>query len=90
MTKRTMDFILILIGITTLIFTIVMIWVYLITGAIPDTLCTCFFAACTGECGIMGIIRSVKEKYREREWQLEDLARQAEELEKLQKQLNNK
>lgn len=71
-TKRTMDKILILIGITVLIFTIVMIWLYLITGAIPDTLCTCFFVACTGECGFMGWIKTAKTRYEEREWQKED------------------
>ena len=63
---KTMDKILILIGITTVIFTIVMIYLYLTTGGIPDTLCTCFFVACTGECGFMGMIKSTKEKYRER------------------------
>lgn len=72
-TKRTMDKILILIGITVLIFTIVMIWLYLITGAIPDTLCTCFFVACTGECGFMGWIKTAKTRYEEREWMKEDL-----------------
>ena len=42
--KKTMDAILVIIGITTLIFTIAMIWIYLITGGIPDTLCTCFLS----------------------------------------------
>ena len=70
--KKTMDKILILIGITVLVFTIVMIWLYLITGAIPDTLCTCFFVACTGECGFMGWIKTAKTRYLEREWMKED------------------
>ena len=69
---KTMDKILILIGITTVIFTIVMIYLYLTTGGIPDTLCTCFFVACTGECGFMGMIKSTKEKYRERQWKEEE------------------
>lgn len=69
MSKRTMDFILILLGISVLIFTIVMIWIYLITGGIPDTLCTCFFVACTGECGFMGWIKTAKTRARERELQ---------------------
>ena len=69
---KTMDKILILIGITAIIFTIIMIYLYLTTGGIPDTLCTCFFVACTGECGFMGMIKSTKEKYRERQWKEEE------------------
>ena len=76
MTKKTMDFILILVGTSVLIFTVVMIWLYLMTGGIPDTLCTCFFIACTGECGFMGWIKTAKVRQAERE-----------ELQKLQKQL---
>lgn len=76
MTKKTMDFILILVGTSVLIFTVVMIWLYLMTGGIPDTLCTCFFIACTGECGFMGWIKTAKVRQAERE-----------ELQKLQRQL---
>ena len=71
-----MDTILIIIGITTLLFTILMTWIYLITGGIPDTLCTCFFVACTGECGFMGWIKAAKVRYQEHEWQLENEERQ--------------
>lgn len=74
--KKTMDTILVLIGITTLVFTLIMIWIYLITGGIPDTLCTCFFVACTGECGFMGWIKSAKVRYQEHEWQLENEEKQ--------------
>ena len=66
-----MDMILIIVGIATLIFTIAMIWIYLITGGIPDTLVTCFFAACTGECGFMGWIKTAKTRYQEHEWEKE-------------------
>lgn len=72
MKTKTMDRILILVGMSVLIFTLIMIWLYLITGAIPDTLCTCFFVACTGECGFMGWIKTAKTRYEERQWQLED------------------
>ena len=41
-------------------------------GAIPDTLVNCVFLALTGEAGIMGWIKTRKEKYRERRWQKED------------------
>lgn len=80
MTKKTMDTILILVGVAVLIFTIVMIWLYLITGSIPDTLCTCFFVACTGECGFMGWIKTAKTRYQDREWVLEDEKRFEEKL----------
>ena len=76
MTKKTMDFILILVGTSVLIFTVVMIWLYLMTGGIPDTLCTCFFVACTGECGFMGWIKTAKVRQQEKE-----------EMEKFYKQL---
>ena len=80
MTKKTMDTILILLGVAILLFTIVMVWLYLITGSIPDTLCTCFFVACTGECGFMGWITTAKTRYLERDWQLEDEKRLDEKL----------
>lgn len=71
MQKKTMDIILVIVGIAVLIFTIVMIWLYLITGGIPDTLVTCFFTACTGECGFMGWIKTAKTRYQDHEWQLQ-------------------
>lgn len=71
MKKKTMDLILIIVGASVVIFTIVMIWLYILTGAIPDTLCTCFFAACTGECGFMGWIKTAKTRYQDHEWQLQ-------------------
>lgn len=71
MKKKTMDLILIIVGASVVIFTIVMINLYILTGAIPDTLCTCFFAACTGECGFMGWIKTAKTRYQDHEWQLQ-------------------
>lgn len=79
MKKKTMDLILCLVGASVVIFTIVMIWIYLVTGGIPDTLCTCFFIACTGECGFMGWIKTAKTRWQDHEWQ--------EEYEKKQKEL---
>ena len=79
MKKKTMDFILIMVGISVVVFTVVMIWLYLLTGSIPDTLCTCFFVACTGECGFMGWIKTAKTRWQDHEWQ--------EELEQKQKEL---
>ena len=82
MKKKAMDLILILVGGSVVVFTIVMIWLYLLTGAIPDTLCTCFFIACTGECGFMGWIKTAKTRYQDHEWQEQFEERQRELMEK--------
>lgn len=60
----TMDIILIIVGISLLAFTIVMIEIFKQQGAVPDTLITCVFAALASECGIMGWIKTAKEKAR--------------------------
>lgn len=67
-----MNLILIVVGVSLLAFTVAIIRIFLIYGAIPDTLVTCVFAALGGECGVMGMIKTSKEKYRDREWQKED------------------
>ena len=77
---RTMDIILAVIAVFLLLFIVVMVWLYYQTGAIPDTLCT--FAACGGECGVMGWIKTTKERQRERSFELED----REHNEKIQKE----
>ena len=82
MKKKTMDLILILVGVSVVVFTVVMIWLYLLTGAIPDTLCTCFFVACTGECGFMGWIKTAKTRYQDHEWQEQFEQKQRELMEK--------
>ena len=79
---RTMDIILAVIAVFLLLFIVVMIWLYYQTGAIPDTLCTCVFAACGGECGVMGWIKTTKERQRERSFELDD----REHNEKIQKE----
>lgn len=68
----TMDLILILVGAFLLIFTSVMIMLHVLTGSTPDTLITCVFAACGGECGVMGWIKTTKDRHRERRWEIED------------------
>lgn len=67
-----MDVILIFVAITLLVFTVVMIYLYRETGAIPDQLCICVFAVLGGECGAMAWIKTTKERRTEREWQLQD------------------
>lgn len=58
-----MDLILLLVGIFLFCFTAVMVVVFIICGSIPDTLVTCVFAICGGECGIMGWIKTEKTKH---------------------------
>lgn len=53
---------LIVVSFTLLIFTLVMIATFFKMGAIPDTLVTCVFGACTGELGILGWIKNTKVK----------------------------
>ncbi len=67
-----MDVILIGLAVFLLIFIVVMLTLYYITGGIPDTLCTCVFGICGGECGVMGWIRTTKDKQIDRKYQLED------------------
>lgn len=43
-----------------------------IYGTVPDTLITCVFATLGGECGIMGWIKTTKDRNRERKWEQED------------------
>ena len=70
---KTMDLILVIIGVSLVWFTHRMLTLYETTGGIPDTLCQCVFALLGGECGVMGWIKTNKEKYRDRKWQKEDM-----------------
>ncbi len=70
--KKTMDIILVVIAVTLLVFVVAMILIYLYTGGIPDTLCTCVFATCGGECGVMGWIKTTQDRHRERRYEIED------------------
>lgn len=38
----------------------------------PDTLCTCVFSVCGGECGVMGWIKTTKDRHLSRQYELED------------------
>lgn len=69
---RTLNVVLIILGILVVLFTITMIQIYLKMGGIPDTLCGCFFAAATGEFGVMGWIRTTKDRDKRRQYDLED------------------
>lgn len=67
-----MNIILVIVGVSLLVFTIEMIRVFRECGAVPDTLVTCVFAALGGECGIMGWIKTSKDRRQERVWEAED------------------
>ncbi len=67
-----MDIILIIIAVTLFIFTWKMISLFEAHMAVPDTLITCVFGVCGGECGVMGWIKTSNERHRDRKWQLED------------------
>lgn len=67
-----MDIILIIVGISILLFTVAMIKLFREYGAVPDTLVTCVFATLGGECGIMGWIKTTKDRNKERKWEVED------------------
>lgn len=72
MKKSTMNVVLVVVAFFVVVFTAAMIWLYYRTGSIPDTLCTCVFALCGGECGVMGWIKTTKERKQERRYELED------------------
>lgn len=63
---HTMDLILVIIAVALLVFTIDMRNTFKETGAVPDVLVTCVFAALAGECGAMAWIKTTKEKLAER------------------------
>lgn len=69
---KTMDVVLVFIALALVVFTTVMICIFKTQGAIPDTLCTCVFAALGGECGAMAWIKTTKERKQDRIWELED------------------
>ena len=68
----TMNLILIIVGLFLVLFTMKMISLFETYGMVPDTLINCVFVALAGECGIMGWIKTSKEKNKDRRWQLED------------------
>lgn len=73
---RTMNLILFIVAVAAFAFTVKMIHVFEQTGAEPSTLETCVFALLGGECGIMGWIKTTKDKKRDREWQRQDRERE--------------
>ena len=58
----TMNLILIIVGLFLVLFTMKMISLFETYGMVPDTLINCVFVALAGECGIMGWIKTTKDK----------------------------
>lgn len=67
-----MDLILVIMGVTLLLFTLKMIQLFEMYQTVPDTLITMVFGVCGGECGVMGWIKTTKERQTDRRWQIED------------------
>lgn len=82
----TMDLILLLVFICLVIFTVTMIRLFQDYGSVPDTLVTCVFATLGGECGILGWIKTNKDKRQDRRWQREDMKREREAMEQAMQQ----
>ena len=82
----TMNIVLIIVLIIAVLFTGIMIYLFATVGSIPDTLVTCVFAVLGGECGVLGWIKTAKERAQDRKWQKED---RAEEKKQMQEELRN-
>lgn len=50
-----------------LLFTAICLWLFYMTGSEPSTLIGAVFVFCGGECGILGWIRTTKEKNKDDE-----------------------
>ena len=72
---NTANIVLVLIGIATVLFVLKMIHLFETQYSIPDTLCTCYFSAVVGECGVLGWIKTAKVRHQDRQWQNEDYER---------------
>lgn len=57
---KTLNLILIIVGISTCIFTTVMLIFFYMFQTIPDVLCERFYTVVVGECGVAGAIQVVK------------------------------
>lgn len=78
---KTSNIVLVIVGILTLIFTVVMICLFVLYQSVPNQLIVCWFSMVGGECGILGWIKTAKVKNLERQNQLEDYERMKKEQE---------
>ncbi len=68
----TMDKILIIIAVLLTAFTVTMIIIFCRFGYVPDTLISAVFATLGGECGVLGWIKTTKDRNQIRAWEIED------------------
>jgi len=83
-----MDICLVVVCVIMLVFTTVMIVIYCRYGAIPDTLVISVFGVLGGECGFLAMIRTAKERNRDRKNELEDRAYMEKQEEKWREDTN--
>lgn len=69
---KTMNVALVITCLIAVIFTAVMIWLFMQYGSTPDTLITCVFAVLGGECGILGWIKTSKCKHESKKEEKDD------------------
>ena len=80
----TMDKVLILEGVILVAYTATDLAVFWHTGNEPATLTACVFGVCGFENGVMGWIKTTKEKVRDRRWDQEDRERMRKEEQEAQ------
>ena len=80
----TMDTVLILEGVILVAYTAADLAVFWHTGNEPATLTACVFGVCGFENGVMGWIKTTKEKVRDRRWDQEDRERMRKEEQEAQ------
>lgn len=64
---KTMDLVLVLIAVLTILFVIINLILFDLHETIPNTLVTCWFSAIVGEFGVLGWIKTTKVKQEERD-----------------------
>lgn len=61
--NKTSKIVLIILCVYLVIFTGICLWLFYERSAVPDSLIVAVFTAALGECSILGIIRTTKQKY---------------------------
>lgn len=78
---KTTNIVLVIVSLLTVAFTVEMIHCFHLYQNVPNQLIICWFTAVTGECGVLGWIKTAKVKNIERQQQLEDYERMKKEQE---------
>lgn len=60
---KTMNLALLVVAVVLVGYTVATLYLFSTTGTEPSTLTTCVFAVCGCECGVMGWIKTAKEKH---------------------------